>query len=272
MSANASPTLTLAHKAVPASKRRPLGCVESTSAMLHAGLVIAGLSAALMGCTHRGAAMGPGTGDTYPPARTGLRGSHDGAFERAHEIRFGAFNADMPYDRFVREQLAGDELVDFRPGGEALRAVSEAVALGRDPRVLGEALLASLAELPSLLEPLLRAGRPGVPLIQSLPFLTAAEQFAAPAIASVRFKNASSLAYDPLPTEAIATLVEHLRAAPFASDLVGFFPLRGAIARVDPAATAFVHRRALFDLQYQAYWWDDAAAPASIAWRCSNTA
>ena len=58
----------------------------------------AGLSAALMGCTHRGAAMGPGTGDTYPPARTGLRGSHDGAFERAHEIRFGAFNADMPRD------------------------------------------------------------------------------------------------------------------------------------------------------------------------------
>jgi FAD/FMN-containing dehydrogenase len=124
----------------------------------------------------------------------------------------------------------------------------------------------SAAELPPLLEPLLRAGTPGVPLIQSLPFLTAAEQFAGPPMTSVRFKNASSLAVDPLPAEAIATLVEHLRAAPFASDLVGFFPLRGAIARVDPGATAFVHRRALFDLQYQAYWWDDAAEPASIAW------
>jgi FAD/FMN-containing dehydrogenase len=124
----------------------------------------------------------------------------------------------------------------------------------------------SAAELPPLLEPLLRAGTPGVPLIQSVPFLTAVEQFAGPPIASVRFKNASSLAYDPLPPEAIATLVEHLRAAPFASDLVGFFPLGGAIATVDPAATAFPHRRALFDLQYQAYWWDDAAEPASIAW------
>ena len=82
----------------------------------------------------------------------------------------------------------------------------------------------------------------------------------------MRFKNASSLAYDPLPAEAIATLVEHLRAAPFASDLVGFFPLGGAIATIDPAATAFPHRRALFDLQYQAYWWDDAAEPASLAW------
>jgi FAD/FMN-containing dehydrogenase len=124
----------------------------------------------------------------------------------------------------------------------------------------------SAVELPSLLEPLLRAGTPGAPQIQSLPFFTAAEQFAGPPIASVRFKNASSLAYAPLPAEAIATLVEHLRAAPFASNLVGFFPLGGSIATIDPAATAFVHRRALFDLQYQAYWWDDAAALASIAW------
>ncbi len=127
-------------------------------------------------------------------------------------------------------------------------------------------LTGSAVELPPLLEPLLRAGTPGAPLIQSLPFLTAAEQFAGLPITSVHFKNASSLAYEPLPTEAIATLVEHLRAAPFASNLVGFFPLGGAIATVDPDATAFVHRRALFDLQYQAYWWDDTAAAASIAW------
>ena len=126
----------------------------------------------------------------------------------------------------------------------------------------------SAAELPPLLEPLLRAGTPGAPLIQSLPFVAAAEQFAGPPIASgsLRFKNASSLAYEPLPANGITTLVEHLRAAPFASDLVGFFPLGGAIATIDPAATAFVHRRALFDLQYQAYWWDDTAAAASLAW------
>src|SRR5215212_6220302 len=124
----------------------------------------------------------------------------------------------------------------------------------------------SATELPPLLEPLLQAGTPGPSVIQSLPYVTAAEQFAGPPIESVRFKNASSLAYDPLPAEAIATLVEHLRAAPFASDLVGFFPLQGAIANIDPAATAFPHRRALFDLQYQAYWWDDAAEPVSLAW------
>src|SRR5215213_5088201 len=124
------------------------------------------------------------------------------------------------------------------------------------------------AELPPLLEPLLQAGTSGPPQIQSLPYLTAAEQLAGPPIVSgiLRFKNASSLAYDPLPAEAIATLVEQLRAAPFESDMVGLFPLGGAIASIDPGATAFVHRRALFDLQYQAYWWDDAAAAASLTW------
>jgi hypothetical protein len=121
-------------------------------------------------------------------------------------------------------------------------------------------------ELPPLLEPLLQAGAPGEPVIQSLPYLTAAEQFAGPPIDSVRFKNASALAFEPLPARAITTLVDHLRAAPFASNLVGFFPLSGAIAAVDPAATAFPHRRALFDLQYQAYWWDDAAEQDSITW------
>ena len=124
----------------------------------------------------------------------------------------------------------------------------------------------SAAELPSLLEPLLRAGTPGTPAIQSLPYFTAVEQFAGPPITSVRFKNSSAVALEPLPAAAIATLVDHLRAAPFASDLVGFFPLGGAVAAIDPGATAFPHRHAHFDMQYQAYWWDDTATQASLAW------
>ena len=124
----------------------------------------------------------------------------------------------------------------------------------------------SPTELPSLLQPLLQAGTPGTPVIQSLPYVTAVEQFAGPPIDSVRFKNASATAYEPLPAGVIATLVDHLRAAPFASDLVGFFPLGGAIAAIAPEATAFPHRHALFDMQYQAYWWDDTAAEASLAW------
>jgi FAD/FMN-containing dehydrogenase len=126
----------------------------------------------------------------------------------------------------------------------------------------------SSAELPPLLEPLLQSGRPGTPVIQALPYFTAVEQFGGPPIANgtLRFKNSSAIAYEPLPAEAIATLVDHLRAAPFDSDMVGFFPLGGAIAAIDPAATAFPHRHAHFDVQYQAYWWDDTAAEASLTW------
>jgi hypothetical protein len=36
-----------------------------------------------------------------------------------------AFNTDKPYDRFVREQLAGDELAGYRPGGDVTPAMAE---------------------------------------------------------------------------------------------------------------------------------------------------
>src|SRR4029078_13287388 len=46
-------------------------------------------------------------GDNYPPARTGLRGSHAGAFENAHSVRDGTFrpaemrDVDGEYDLVV---------------------------------------------------------------------------------------------------------------------------------------------------------------------------
>src|SRR5262245_28256219 len=63
----------------------------------------AGLSTAVLGgCTHVAGATGAGTstGGDYPPTRTGLRGSHPGAFETAHSVRDGTFfrNAESPRD------------------------------------------------------------------------------------------------------------------------------------------------------------------------------
>jgi len=121
-------------------------------------------------------------------------------------------------------------------------------------------------ELPTLLAPLLAAGTPSAPQIQPLPFMAAAEQLAGAGGGHANFKNTSALAYEPLSPQAISTLVDGLRAAPTASNLVGLFPLGGAIATIDPAATAFPHRRALFDLQYQAYWWDASEEQTDVAW------
>lgn len=123
------------------------------------------------------------------------------------------------------------------------------------------------AELPGLLAPLLRAGTAAPPAIWSTTWLDAATQLAGAPIppGTLHFKNASAFVETPLRSRAIATLVEQMSAAP-AGSLIGFIPLRGAVAEIAPTATAFPHRQALFDMQYQAYWWDPAAAAAPLAW------
>ena len=73
-----------------------------------------------------------------------------------------------------------------------------------------------------------------------------------------------------LPTAAIKTLVggiEGVRAVPGAASGVGaiaFDALGGAVNQVDPAATAFVHRDALFLAQYSTSW-DGAASASEVA-------
>jgi spermidine dehydrogenase len=54
----------------------------------------------LVGCSHRTVPLSPPAQDQlgyYPPTRTGLRGSHPGAFEAAHALRDGNFHA-LPLD------------------------------------------------------------------------------------------------------------------------------------------------------------------------------
>jgi hypothetical protein len=50
--------------------------------------------------------------------------------DRPHAWRYRdyvirAFNADKPFDRFVQEQLAGDELAGYKPGGDVTPAMAE---------------------------------------------------------------------------------------------------------------------------------------------------
>lgn len=122
------------------------------------------------------------------------------------------------------------------------------------------------AELERLLRPLLDAGTVSSQQVESVPFLAAVEHFAGPEIAHRTFKNTGAFAYEPWSPEAIAIFVDHMRASPVEGNIVVLYPFGGAIAAVDPAATAFVHRRALFNLQYQAYWDAPADEQANVAW------
>ena len=121
-------------------------------------------------------------------------------------------------------------------------------------------------EVPALLQPLMHAGAPHPPNVRVLPYLAAVAEFAGAQIAHSTFKNSGGFVSTPLPPVAIATLVEQMRTSPTSSNLIGFFPLSGAVAAIAPAATAFVHRDALFDIQIQAYWDDPADEAADIAW------
>jgi FAD/FMN-containing dehydrogenase len=139
-----------------------------------------------------------------------------------------------------------------------------------DPRVgtvTSEGQFAGAAtELEALLRPLLQVGTPASPQVWSVPFLTAVDYFAGPEVAHTTFKNSGAFAYEPLSPAAIATLIEQMRASPSQRNKVGLYPFGGSIASVDPAATAFVHRRALFNLQYMAYWDTPADGQTNGTW------
>src|SRR5829696_1697715 len=122
------------------------------------------------------------------------------------------------------------------------------------------------SELEALLRPLLQVGTPSTPQIWSVPFLTAVDYFAGTAVAHTTFKNTGAFAYEPLSPAAIATLIEQMGTSPSQRNKVGLYPFGGAIASVDPAATAFVHRRALFNLQYMAYWDTPADGQTNVTW------
>ena len=124
----------------------------------------------------------------------------------------------------------------------------------------------SADELRALLDPLLGAGSPGAPQIRTVPYLTAVESFAGADVAHSTFKNTGAFVTAPLSQEAIGTFVAQMEASPGGDAVVGFFAGGGAVADIAPTATAFVHRNALFDIQYQAYWHDAADAERDVAW------
>jgi spermidine dehydrogenase len=76
----------------------------------------------------------PGTGEYYPPAQAGLRGSHPGSFEVAHRVRDGAYRQFPAIDVDTRETY------DLVVVGAGISGMAAAFffqnALGSDKRVL----------------------------------------------------------------------------------------------------------------------------------------
>jgi hypothetical protein len=114
----------------------------------------------------------------------------------------------------------------------------------------------SEAELRALLQPLLATGAPTVS-IRTRSYIEAMHYWAGSSDRSA-FAGKSDYALRPLSGAGIATLVRSIEAPVGGSVILDSYG--GAINRVPRAATAFVHRNALFSFQYLATW------PAGLRW------
>lgn len=81
-----------------------------------------------------------------------------------------------------------------------------------------------------------------------------------------RFKNSGAFVYRPLSPQAISTIASFLHATPSPLCMIVFESLGGHLGRIPPHATAFVHRRASFHMQYITQWDDPAADKAHLRW------
>jgi FAD/FMN-containing dehydrogenase len=130
-------------------------------------------------------------------------------------------------------------------------------------------------DLESLIQPLVATGTPTRVKTQTLSYLDAALHYAGCRDAGsctdrrLTFKAKSDYVRTPLDATAVGALVSAIAArqgqGPGAIYMDAY---GGAINRVAPGATAFVHRNELFSIQYTAQWQSGsaAAAAASAAW------
>jgi hypothetical protein len=140
----------------------------------------------------------------------------------------------------------------------------------------GGQFFGSQADLAALIAPLASTGSPARVVVGTLGYLDAVLRWAnchpigqCHNVPRFAFKGKSDFVNAPLSNEAIATLLGGMESnqvdpslgrAQFVFDAYG-----GAINRVPRAATAFVHRDALFSIQYISSWTGPVAA-ANLRW------
>jgi FAD/FMN-containing dehydrogenase len=121
-------------------------------------------------------------------------------------------------------------------------------------------------ELRRTVRPFLEAVPPKKSTFRSASWMEAVRMLAGREVKQSTFKNSSAFAYEPFTEQAISELVKNLSTAPGPSNMVAFDAYGGAIAEMPADKTAFVHRKALFMMQYQTYWEEEQDAVPNIEW------
>jgi FAD/FMN-containing dehydrogenase len=216
-------------------------------------------------------------GDLYWACRGGGGGNFGIATSfsfRLHPVgNVATFAIDWPWDDALEAVAAWQRFAPHAPDG--LFSVLSLSDSDR-PRV-GSAgqFFGSEARLRSLIAPLANAGRPTRVTVRTRSFMDATRMWAGCSDAECRSERAtfaakSDYANRPLSRGGIQTLIRRIEAHAAEPALgrgsVLLDSYGGRINRVPKAATAFVHRDALFSMQYLAYW-DSGQAPApNLAW------
>jgi FAD/FMN-containing dehydrogenase len=117
----------------------------------------------------------------------------------------------------------------------------------------------------TVIKPLRDFGSPLADTIGPLPY-TEVQAFGAPLYPPGRLNYWKSNFLDDLSDEAIAVLIEQFAAVPSPLSAVAIEHLGGAVARVDPDATAFGDRSAPYSVVITGEWGDAAGSGRNVQW------
>jgi hypothetical protein len=124
-------------------------------------------------------------------------------------------------------------------------------------------------EAPPALAPLRQLGDPLADLSSTAPYVEAQSALDDLFPTGGRYYWKSHF-LDELSDAAIATMLERAALRPTPDSVIYVRTLGGAIASVEPDATAYAHRSANFNLSVDASWSDPALDEAAIAWARST--
>jgi hypothetical protein len=218
----------------------------------------------------------------HPDLYWALRGGGGGNFGivtrfvfRTHPVgNVSTYSIEWPWSDAKQVVQAWQSFAPHAPDGlSCVLNVSAAAGAGSPHITSAGQFFGSEQALRSLLAPLVNAGSPTRFSTTTRTFLEAVHYWAGGGTGRATFAAKSSISTAPLSSTGIDALlhqIEDKRSSGTGSGIVLLDSWGGAINRVPKAATAFVHRSALFSMQYLAYW--DAGAPAApnVAWlrRC----
>ncbi|GMQ81047.1 MAG: FAD-binding oxidoreductase [Rhodothermia bacterium] len=122
-----------------------------------------------------------------------------------------------------------------------------------------------LAAGEEVLRPLREFGDPILDSVQPMDFILMQQSFDEGLPAGQRYYSRAQYLTD-LSDEVIDIFIEHTGALPGPFTIVFFDSIGGAVARIDPSATAFPHRNAAVSIHILAGWADSGDDLASISW------